>query len=353
MGVAFLYNPDTMFKLKNKLNREECFKQLQKEGFERVTLSFYRYVPLKNLPDFRDALFREWDKLGVFGRVYIATEGINAQISVPKHNFEAFKAALDAREEFKNMFLNIAVEHNASFIKLTIKIRKQIVTDGLPENDYDLSNIGKHLSAEEFNKAIDDGALVVDMRNFYESRIGRFENAFCPDANTFKEELPMVVDSLKGKEDQKVVMYCTGGIRCEKASAYLKSKGFKDVSQLQGGIIHYAQEAKEKGIPSKFKGSNFVFDERIAERITDDVLAVCDQCDSSSDRYVNCRNATCNLLFIQCEGCTAKWDGCCSAECMKIYQMPEAERRAYYAAQPSTTYEIYKSRIRPSLKQEQ
>ncbi len=333
------------------LNKVTCLRALAAEPFKRVTLSFYRYVKIENPADFRDQLYAEWDKLGVFGRVYLAREGINAQISVPEPQFEAFKAALEGHAELAAMYLNIALEQAESFYKLTIKVRKQIVGDGLPEDSYDLSQVGNHLNAEEFNTAMEsEDALVVDMRNFYESRIGHFEGAVCPDSNTFKEELQMVTEQLKDQKDKKVLLYCTGGIRCEKASAYFKHEGFKDVNQLQGGIISYVQEVRQKQLESKFKGSNYVFDERISERVTEDVLSECDQCGAAWDGYTNCANATCNLLFLQCAACAEKWNGACTPECQAVVLLPEAERRAYYAKQPPCTQEIYLSRIRPKAK---
>jgi len=340
-----------MFQLKNKLSKEECLKKLAAEPFKRVTLSFYRYVKIEHVRDFRDQLYREWNALGVFGRIYVAREGINAQMSVPGPQFEAFKAQLETHPELAGMYLNVAVEQTESFYKLAITIKTQIVADGLPEDSYDLSQVGKHLTAEEFNAAMEDeNAVVVDMRNFYESRIGHFENAVCPDSNTFKEELQMATEALKDKKDKKMLLYCTGGIRCEKASAYFKHMGFEDVSQLRGGIISYAQEAAEKKLPLKFHGRNYVFDERISEQITPEVLSVCDQCDAPCDLYTNCKNATCNLLFLQCAACAAKLNGCCTVDCQKIYELPEKERRAYYAAQKEASHEVYLSRIRPRLK---
>ena len=164
-----------MFTLKNKLDKETCLKKLAAEPFKRVTLSFYRYTKIQHPREFRDQLFREWSDLGVFGRIYLAREGINAQISVPEPTFEAFKANLEAHESFKGIPFKIGVEQGESFYKLTIKIKDQIVADGLPEDSYDLSQVGNHLSAEEFNKALEDGnSIAVDMRNFYESKIGRF-----------------------------------------------------------------------------------------------------------------------------------------------------------------------------------
>lgn len=336
-----------MYKIKNKLSKAECQAQLQKETFERTTLSFYRYVTIENPLAFRDQIYQEWSELGLLGRVYLAAEGVNAQISVPTHQMEAFRENLDRHPEFKDMFLNIALEHNDSFIKLCIKVKKVILADGIPEGEFDLSNPGKHLSALEVNELIDSGATVIDMRNHYESRIGKFEGAIVPDCDTFEEEVPMVLEMLEGKEDENILLYCTGGIRCEKVSSYYKKKGFKNVHQIKGGIINYAQQCKTLGIPSKFKGANFVFDERMAERITDDVLAECDQCESTCDTYTNCKNAACNLLFIQCPSCKERMEGACTPECLDIVRLPEAEKKAYYAAQRSSNYRDYVSRIRP------
>jgi UPF0176 protein len=336
-----------MYQLKNKLNKEECLKLLAQETEPRVTMSFYRYAKIKHPREFRDQLYREWSQHKVFGRVYLAKEGINAQINMPESQVEAFRETLNLHDEFKDMFLNIALEHNSSFYKLQITVKKQIVADGL-DGSIDPSQSGQHLSAKEFNAAIERGAHVVDMRNFYESRIGHFENAITPDCDTFEEELPMVVDILEDKKDEEVVMYCTGGIRCEKASAYLKTKGFTKVAQLKGGIINYAHQVKTQKLDCKFKGSNFVFDERISERVTDDVLSKCDVCHGSSDSYTNCANKACNLLFIQCAACSQKLDGACTPSCQSIVQLPEAERKAHYASQSSIDKKIYKSRIRPS-----
>lgn len=343
------HNP-RMFQLKNKLDKAACLARLAAEDFERVTLSFYRYVPIENVREFRDSLFAEWSELGVFGRVYLASEGINAQISVPAPRMDDFRAALNACEELAEMYLNIAVEQESSFYKLTMKIKDQIVADNLEEGSYDLQNPGRHLNAEEWNGLMDAGATVVDMRNFYESRIGHFEGAICPDVDTFKEELPMVREMLAGKEEEEVLLYCTGGIRCEKASAYLKHHGFKKVNQLKGGIISYSHEVQEKGLESKFKGSNFVFDERLSERITEDILSECDQCGRSEDRYVNCANKACNLLFIQCESCSEKMHGACTPECVEIALLPAAEQKAHYAAQKPARPDGYRSRIRPAAR---
>lgn len=340
--------------LVNRVNKHELKKQLQEESFKRITISFYRYVKIEEPDKLRDELFKNWSALGCFGRIYLANEGINAQMSVPGHNWEAFKEALYADARFANVPFKFAVDDNGkSFYKLGIKVRDKVVADGIDDPDFDPSNTGTYLNAQEFNEAISDpNTIVVDMRNHYESEVGRFERAFCPDADTFREELPLVIDHLKGQEDKKVIMYCTGGIRCEKASAYFKHKGFKDVNHLKGGIIQYAKEVKEQGLESKFKGVNFVFDERVGERITDDVLSACHQCGAPCDRHVNCRNDDCHLLFIQCDACAQAMNGCCTPGCKSIVALPIEEQSKLRKGRVKNGPEclaVYKSRLRPKL----
>jgi len=343
-----------MTELRNRINKEELKIRLAQEKIERITFSFYRYVNITNPKELRDSLFIEWTKLNCFGRIYIAQEGINAQMSVPKSNWNDFVEQLYADDRLKDIPFKRAVDGNGkSFYKLAVKIRHKVVADGIEDSDFDPSNTGTYLDAEGFNKAIEDpNTIVIDMRNHYESEVGRFDKAFCPDADTFREELPLVIDHLKGQEDKKVVMYCTGGIRCEKASAYFKYKGFKDVNHLHGGIIQYAKEVKEKGLESKFKGINFVFDERIGERITNDVLSNCHQCGKPCDTHVNCKNDDCHLLFIQCDECAETMQGCCTPKCKEIAALPiEAQRemRKGRIKNGPECLSVYKSRLRPNL----
>tara|TARA_B100000768_G_scaffold55988_1_gene54475 strand:- start:4714 stop:5766 length:1053 start_codon:yes stop_codon:yes gene_type:complete len=315
--------------LHNKLNKEQAIARLKAENFKRKTISFYKYVLLSDLEVYRDSLFDAWKKLGVLGRAYIAQEGINAQISVPEYSLKSFRKSVNNYSELKDVSFKIAVqESDFSFYKLTIKVRKQIVADGLTLDQYDVTNVGTHLDAEQWNKAIEEGAIVVDMRNHYESEIGRFENAICPQSETFKEELPEVKDLLKGKEDQKVILYCTGGIRCEKTSAYLKHHGFEDVNQLHGGIIDYVRQLEEnEDMVNKFKGKNFVFDERLGERVSKEVISNCHQCGEKADSHINCKNVNCNLLFIQCQSCQSDHQKCCSPECMRLKNLPEDQQK--------------------------
>lgn len=341
--------------LVNRVNRDVLKQRLKEEGVKRKTVSFYRYVRIAEPAALRDTLFRKWSELNCFGRIYLAPEGINAQMSVPETSWNAFLAHLYSVPGFSGIPIKEAVDGNGkSFYKLVVKVRPRIVADGIDEPGFDPSNTGAYLSAREFNEAIsDERTIVVDMRNHYESEVGRFDRAFCPDADTFREELPLVVEHLKGKEDRKIVMYCTGGIRCEKASAYLKHKGFKDVHHLHGGIIQYAKEIKEQKLPSRFRGVNFVFDERIGERITEDVIAECHQCGKPCDTHVNCANSDCHLLFIQCPACAAKMNGCCSHACVEFIALPADEQRIRRKGRVKNGPEclsVYKSRLRPNLR---
>lgn len=318
-----------MTQLHNRVDRRLLKQRLQEEDFKRITLSFYRYVILENPQEVRDRLFIQFQNLNCLGRIYVAREGINAQMSVPEANHQQFIDELYAWPEFDQVPFKIAIEDDGkSFFKLGIKIREKIVADGLNDGAFDVTNVGRHLSAEAFNEALAlPDTIVVDMRNHYESEVGHFEGAICPDVDTFREELPLVADLLHDKKDKKLLLYCTGGIRCEKASAYFKHLGFEDVNQLHGGIIEYARQVNYKGLPSKFKGKNFVFDERLGERISDEVIAHCHQCGSKADSHTNCNNEACHLLFIQCEACAQTYNGCCSEACKQIYQLPEDKQK--------------------------
>lgn len=336
--------------LYNRVNKEELKRRIQNDPTPRTTISFYRYVIIENPSETRNQLFKDWSAMGVLGRIYVAREGINAQLSLPTANIQKLRDYLDANPYFKDIPFKIAIEDNGkSFYKLAIKVRKKIVADGLDDDSFDVTNVGNHLDAEAFNLALEDPeTIVVDMRNHYESEVGHFIGAICPDADTFREELPMVVEALKNKKDKKILLYCTGGIRCEKASAYLKHHGFKDVNQLYGGIIEYARQVKEKGLTSKFIGKNFVFDERLGERITDDVISKCHQCGAPCDMHTNCANDDCHLLFIQCDDCKKTFNGCCSEKCKEIAALPiEEQRKIRKGRMKLDSLSVYKSRLRP------
>jgi len=316
--------------LYNTLSAKERAALLEQAGEERLTLSFYQYAKIGNPELFRNHLFIAWDDIEVLGRIYVAHEGINAQLSVPAKNFDAFKAFLDGIYFLEDVRLNVAIAHDLkSFLKLKVKVRTKIVADGLNDDTFDVRNKGVHVGAEKFNELMEDpDTVLVDMRNHYESEIGHFKGAITPDVDTFRDSLDLIEEDLKEyKEDKKLVMYCTGGIRCEKASAYYKHKGFKNVFQLEGGIIDYARQVEDKGLENKFVGKNFVFDHRRGERISEDVISHCHQCGETCDTHENCANEACHLLFIQCKSCSVKMESCCSVECQEIIQLPVEEQK--------------------------
>ena len=338
--------------LYNTLSAKERAKLIEEAGQERLTISFYQYAHIGNPEIFRNHLFIHWNALDVLGRIYVAHEGINAQLSVPAENFEAFKAHLDDITFLKDVRLNIAIEQDAfSFLKLKVKVRHKIVADGLNDETFDVTDKGIHVDAEQFNALIEDpDTVLVDMRNHYESEIGHFKNAITPDVDTFRDSLDIIEKDLADhKEDKKLVMYCTGGIRCEKASAYYKHKGFKQVYQLEGGIIDYTRQVEKRKLENKFLGKNFVFDHRRAERISDDIIAHCHQCGALCDTHVNCANEACHLLFIQCEACAQKMDDCCSDACKEIYNLPYEEQKKLRKGKGASN-KIFKKGRSPVLK---
>lgn len=303
--------------LYNTLSPEQLIERMQQEQFQRKTVSFYRYIAIDNPQTFRDELYIALNHLQCNGRIYVAHEGINAQMNVPEHHIEAFLEYLESQPILQQMPLKWALEENApSFLKLIVRTRPKIVADGLNDELFDLTNVGTRLSPIEFHHlSLQDDVLVVDMRNNYESEVGRFKNAICPQATTFREEVEMVVEELADAKDKKILLYCTGGVRCEKASAWLKHHGFKDVNQLHGGVIAYAAEIKSKGLESQFIGKNFVFDDRLGERVTEHIISNCHQCGKKCDTHVNCAYAPCHDLVIQCDECAKKYSGCCSQAC--------------------------------------
>lgn len=339
--------------LHNRVSQAELKQRLLEETEKRTTISFYRYFPIKEPQQFRDELYKALNTLKVFGRIYVAHEGINAQISVPESNFEAFKNYLYSIEALNGLRLNIAVDDDGkSFWVLKIKVREKVVADGITDPTFSMENKGKYVNAEQMNELLNDGStVVIDMRNHYEYEVGHFEKAIEIPSDTFREQLPMAVEMMKDNKDKNIIMYCTGGIRCEKASAYMLHNGFKNVFHLEGGIINYAKQAKEAGLESKFIGKNFVFDDRLGERITEDIIARCHQCGKPADTHTNCKNDGCHLLFIQCDECAVKYNGCCSEECTTIYHLPLEDQQELRKGidKGRMVFNKSKQRLRPRL----
>jgi len=318
-----------MAALHNRISRRELKERIQNDPTPRTTISFYCYFRIDEPEEFRNILYLRLKELNVMGRIYLAQEGINAQISVPTENMEAFRAYLYSYEPLNGLRLNIAVDDDGkSFYVLDIKVRNKIVADGITDPAFDMANRGRYVNAEQFNELVlDPETIVIDMRNHYEFEVGHFEKAIEIPSDTFREQLPMAADMMKENKEKNIIMYCTGGIRCEKASAYMLHNGFKNVFHLEGGIINYVNEAKQKGLDIKFHGKNFVFDQRLGERVTEEIISQCHQCGRPADTHVNCTSDACHLLFIQCEECNKKMEGTCSKECLDFIHLPEEEQK--------------------------
>lgn len=339
--------------LHNRVSQKELKERLYLETEPRTTLGFYVYHPIANPQEFRDELYKAMNSLSVFGRIYVAKEGINAQVSVPRSRFDAFKALLYSWPFMNGIRLNIAVDDDSkSFWVLKIKVREKIVADGITDSGFSMEKKGKYVNAVQMNTLMqDENTIVVDMRNHYEYEVGHFADAVEVASDTFREQLPMAVEMLKDKKDKNIIMYCTGGIRCEKASAYMLHNGFNNVFHLEGGIINYAKEVEENNLESKFIGKNFVFDDRLGERITEDIISKCHQCGEACDTHTNCKNDSCHLLFIQCNKCAFKYDGCCTPECQSVYKLPVEEQKKLRGGKQKgiMIFNKSKERLRPKL----
>ena len=333
--------------LHNRISQKELKQKLLEENIPRRTISFYHYFAIPDPSRFRDELYLPLAGLQVYGRIYLAHEGINAQISIPESRMDEFRALLESIEPLRGLRLNTAFSEGKSFWVLKIKVRKKIVADGISDPDFSMEKKGQYVNAETFNQLTSNpDTLVVDMRNHYEYEVGHFEGAVEIPSDTFRDQLPRAVELLKHQKDKPVIMYCTGGIRCEKASAYLLHRGFKKVFHLEGGIIHYANMVKEKGLENKFRGKNFVFDERLGESISGEIIAHCHQCGKPADTHTNCKNSGCHLLFIQCTECAEKYDGCCSVACSDIYHLPDEEQKQLRKGRSNDPKIFNKSRSR-------
>lgn len=313
------------------ISRQEKRRMAAADVRPRVTLSFYRYVRLDDPEAFKNKLLLAWGDMDCMGRIYVASEGINAQMNVPKEYWDRFDAWVQSQPELAGVPYKVAVEEGdgPSFYKLTIKVRDKIVADGLDDTSFDVTNTGEYLTAAEMNEYITDpNAVVVDMRNNYESEVGHFQNAVLPDVVTFRDELKHTPELLRVHKSKKIALYCTGGIRCEKASAWLKHNGFENVKHLRGGVIDYAHQVKQQGLENKFKGKNFVFDERLGERVGDEIISTCHLCNKTkSDTHYHCQNQICHELFLGCAECIEKKRGYCSWRCRQVDKLPAKQKK--------------------------
>lgn len=281
-------------------------------------LLFYKYVDIEY-----PGQIIKWQKqlctsLDLKGRVFIGKEGINATLGGSIENTEKYKTAMESHDLFKNIDWKESPGGSEYFPKLRIIEKQEIVHLGLDINKYNTNSGGKHLTPEETHELLNknpDDLIVLDARNNYEWRIGTFKNAITPDIENFRE-LPEYIDKNQEQfQNKKVLMFCTGGIRCERASSYLKSKNIaQEVYQIQGGIHRYIEKYPE----GHFRGKNYVFDGRIAVKANDDILATCDNCDIKYDEYTNCVNVKCNKKAIMCPECINKYKVTCGPTCYEL-----------------------------------
>lgn len=278
-------------------------------------LAYYYFTPFKDPHEEVKNHKKFFENLDVKGRIYISENGINGQMSASSESAPIFMDWM--RSRFKNVMFKIHDSEEHAFHKMTVKYREQLVALDIP---IDLDRSHGHVSPADWKKMLDErdeNTVLIDVRNAYEAKVGHFEGAEVPDCDAFRE-FPEYVKDLKTRKDPsktRVMMYCTGGIRCEYFSVYLKDHGFSDISQLDGGVINYGLEVGSK----HWRGKLFVFDDRLVIPISPDnteVISYCHYCQEPSDTYVNCANMDCNELFICCTDCRKAHSGCCSAVCL-------------------------------------
>ncbi|QCI26394.1 rhodanese-related sulfurtransferase [Buchnera aphidicola] len=284
----------------------------------RINLSFYKYCNIDNLMTLKNNLYIVLNTLNVFGRIYISREGINAQISVLKKKYYIFKKSLKyLNVNFQKIHMNVSLDNTQSFWMLKIKIRNRIVSDGLVNFQYNNDNTGKCLKYFQVYKMLNNSRTIfVDMRNIYEYNIGRLKNAIHIPGHTFRLQLKNMLNTLEKYKNNKIVLYCTGGIRCEKATAWMKYHNFKHIYHIEGGIINYIRESKRNFLPIQFQGKLFVFDYRMMEKVSNHKLSLCHKCNNICDNYINCSYNRCHRLVIQCKYCYIKYHSYCSTRCM-------------------------------------
>jgi len=291
-------------------------------------LLYYCYTTIDNPEEFREQHHKLCLCLDLRGRIIIAKEGLNGTVSGLEENCEKYMQSVKNDPRFKTIDFKIEKYHDHAFQKLNIRLKDEIVHSSLVNIDPN-EETGKHLSPREFKEIKDqEDVVILDVRSNYEHGLGKFKNALTLDMDNFRE-FPEKVEELETIKDKKVVTYCTGGIKCEKASAYLLKKGFKDVYQLHGGIIKYGIE--EGG--EDFEGKCYVFDNRIAadiNKVNPSIKSQCYVCGTESDHMVNCANSICNKHAPICEDCMIKMEGCCSEDCMNSPEKRPYNMDGYY-----------------------
>ena len=295
-----------------------------------IVASFYKYAAINDPLKLRNGQLELCQSLNLKGRILIGKEGINGSVCGKRENVQKYRQELKKNALFSYMEFKEQEAQKQAFSRLYISVRKEIVHFGAK---VDLRNTGKFLTPKELKEWLDNNEdiVLVDMRNDYESKIGKFRNAVTLNVGNFRD-FPNAVKTMDWLKDKKIVAYCTGGIRCEKASAFLREKGFSNVYQLKGGILKFCEEFPD----TYWEGKCFVFDERIAIDVNKkaDGFADCELCGNKAESYINCHNLDCDRLFSCCNGCLSKWNASCSEECSKA---PNRRKKNIVINQPSSS----------------
>ena len=299
------------------------------------TLLYYCYSHIQDAEQFTATHLKFCKSLGLTGRIIIADEGLNGTVSGTPEACQAYMDFVYADGRFNATEFKIDEVDEPSFIKIHCRYKSEIVYSGLKDPSYidPTKETGKHLEPKEFAEMIDhDDVVILDVRSNYEHRMGKFKNAVTLDIENFRE-FPAMINELAKYKDKKVLTYCTGGIKCEKASALLLKEGFKDVYQLHGGIVKYGKEAGGKD----FEGKCYVFDNRLAVEVNEvnpKVISVCQICSATTTKMINCANPECNVHITQCDACGTALDGACSDACKNHPRKRPYDGTGYYVKVP-------------------
>ncbi len=304
-------------------------------------LLYYKYVNVPVPHEIQGWQQELCSSLGLTGRILLATEGINGTVCGSLHATDAYIQAMNSHElfggiDFKDSIVNGQHDY---FHKLQIQVKPEIVHLGIAPEALTPDNGGQHLTPEQAHQLMEkkpEDLVILDGRNYYEARVGTFKDAITPPVNHFRDFPEYIDNNIEQFKDKEVLMFCTGGIRCERASAYLSAKGVaKKVYQIEGGIHRYVEQFPD----GFFRGKNYVFDARITVKVNDDIIGTCDLCATPCDEYTNCRNAKCNKHFISCASCVEKLGNTCSAACLELVNQGLVPERPYRPKIDATTTE--------------
>ena len=318
-----------MLLIKRRLQRYQCFMNTYQ------TLLYYCYSPIENAPAFAEEHLEFCQSLGLSGRIIVADEGLNGTVSGSKEACETYMEAVHADPRFAKTEFKIDEVAEPSFIKMHCRYKAEIVHSGLRDPKIIDPNrqTGVHLEPVDFMEMKDrEDVVILDVRSNYEHQVGKFKNAITLNIENFRE-FPEKIKELEQFKDKKILTYCTGGIKCEKASALLLKEGFPEVYQLHGGIIKYGKEAGGKD----FDGECYVFDNRVTvdvNTVNPQVISVCRNCGTVTSKMINCANPECNEHFTQCDACGEQLEGCCSEVCTTHPRKRPYDGTGYYVKVP-------------------